>query len=43
MEDVKLDDKRGRLRRMVFEENYGGVDNKKTFLHDKRWDGCLRE
>ena len=24
--------------RMVFEENYGGVDDQKSILHAKRWD-----
>ena len=38
MDDVNLDDKRERHWRMVFEENYGGVDYAKELLHSKRWD-----
>ena len=38
MEDVKLDHKRERHWRIVFEDNNGGVDNKKSILHAKRWD-----
>ena len=36
MEYVKLDDERECHCRMVFEENYGGVDDSKVFLHAKR-------
>ena len=38
MEDVKLYDERGRHQRMVFEDNYGGVDYQKVLLHSNRWD-----
>ena len=38
MDDVKLDDKRERHWRMVFEDNAGGVDDAKSLLHYKRWD-----
>ena len=37
MEDVKLYDERERHWRMVFEHNYGGVDDKKALINDKRW------
>ena len=37
MKDVKLDDERDHHWRMVFEDYYGVVDNKKEFLHAKRW------
>ena len=37
MEDIKIDDERERHRKMVFEENDGGVDDRKALLHDKRW------
>ena len=43
MGDVKLDDGRELHWRMVFEDNDGGVDNKKTFLHDKRWNVYMSE
>ena len=32
MDDVNLDD-----GRMVFDDNYGGVDDAKALLHSKRW------
>ena len=38
MEYVKLDDKKDRKWRIVFEDNDGGVDDKKSILHAKRWD-----
>ena len=38
MEDVKLDNERERHWRIVFEDNDGGVDDKKSILHAKRWD-----
>ena len=38
MDDVNLDDERERHRRMVFEENDGGVDDAMELLHAKRWD-----
>ena len=43
MEDFKLDNERGRHCRMVFEDKYGGVDNKKSLLHDKRWNVYVNE
>ena len=43
MEDVNLDDERERPWRMVFEENYGGVDDAKELLHAKRWDLYVNE
>ena len=43
MEDVKLYDERERHWKMVFEDNDGGVDNEKAFLHDKRWDIYVNE
>ena len=43
MENVKLDDEREHHWRMVFKDNYGGVDDKKTLLHAKRWDVYLNE
>ena len=38
MEDVRLDNKRQHHLRIIFEENGGGVDNKKEILHVKWWD-----
>ena len=38
MDDVNLDDERESHWRMVFEENYGGVDDVKALLHANRWD-----
>ena len=38
MEYLKIDNERERHRRMVFEDNDGGLDDKKEFLQDKRWD-----
>ena len=37
MEDINLDDERGRHWRMVFEDNDGGVDYAKALLHAKGW------
>ena len=37
MEDTRLDEKIDHHCRMVFEENNGGVDDKKYILHAKRW------
>ena len=37
IEDVKLDNKREHHWRMFFEDNNGGVDNKKALPHVKRW------
>ena len=38
MEYVKLDDERECHWGIGFEENYGGVDDQKVIIHDKRWD-----
>ena len=38
MDDVNLDDKRERHWRMVFEENYGGLNDTKVLIHARRWD-----
>ena len=38
MDDVNLDDERERHWRMVFEENDGGLDDKKALLYTNRWD-----
>ena len=38
MEDTNLDDKRERHWRMVLEDNDGGMDHAKAFLHANRWD-----
>ena len=40
---MKLDYERERHWRIVFEENCGGVDDKKAFLYSKRWDVYLNE
>ena len=37
MDDVNIDDKRECHWRNVFEDNEVGVDDKKAFLHAKRW------
>ena len=37
MEDINLDGKRERHWRMVFKDNYGGVDDAKALLYAKRW------
>ena len=36
MDNVNLDEERGRHWRMVFEDNGGGVDDAKALLHAKR-------
>ena len=38
MDDVNFEDERECHWRMVFEDNDGGVDDAKAFLHAKRWD-----
>ena len=43
MHDTHLDEERGRHWRMVFEDNYGGVDDTKALLHAKMWDIHLNE
>ena len=42
MAGVRLDNKRERNWRMVFEDNDGGVDGDKALLYDKNL-GCLHE
>ena len=42
-DDINIDKKRERHWRMVFEDNEGGVDDKKTLLHAKRWDLYVSE
>ena len=37
MEDMSPDDEIERHWKMVNEENYGGVDDKKIIIHAKRW------
>ena len=37
MDDTNLYDERERQWRMVFEDNYGGVEDAKALLHAKRW------
>ena len=43
MDDVNIDDKRDRHWRNIFEDNEGGVDDKKSLLHAKRWDLYVNE
>ena len=43
MENISLDDERERHCRMLFEDNDGGVDDAKAFLHAKRWDIYVNE
>ena len=43
MEDVNLDDDMENHWRMVSEDNDGGVDDKKSLLHAKRWDLYVNE
>ena len=43
MEDMKLDNDRKCHWRMVFEDNGGGVSNKKELLHAKTWDFYVNE
>ena len=43
MDNVNLDDERERQCRMVFEDNYGGVDCAKDLLHAKMWDIYVNE
>ena len=43
MEDDKLDNEREPYWRMMFEENYGGVDDKRSLLNAKRWDVYVNE
>ena len=41
MEDTALDEKREHHRRMVIEENEGGRDDEKYFIHIKRWQSYM--
>ena len=41
MDDVNIDDERDRHWRNIFEDNEGGVDDKKALLHAKCWDVYL--
>ena len=43
MEDIKLDDEVELHCRMIFQDNGGGVDDKKALLHTKRWDVYVNE
>ena len=43
MYDVNIDDERELHWRNVFEGNEGGVDDKKSLLHAKRWDLFINE
>ena len=43
MDDVNLDGKRECHWRMMFIENYGGVDYAKALIHAKRWDVYVTE
>ena len=43
MDDVNLDNERECYWRMVFEENYGGVDDAKALIHAKSWDVYVNE
>ena len=38
MDGFELDDDRGRHWRMVFEDNYGGLNYTKVLIHARRWD-----
>ena len=43
MDDVNIDNERERHWRNVFEDNEGGVDDKKALLHAKMWDLYVNE
>ena len=43
MDDVNINDERERHWRICFEDNEGGVDDKKALLNAKRWDLYLNE
>ena len=43
MDYVNLDNERECHCRMVFEENYGGLDDAKALLHAKKWDICVND
>ena len=40
---VNIDDDRERHWRVVFEDNYVGVNDNKSLLHAKRWDVYVNE
>ena len=37
MGNVNLDNNMGHHWSMVFEDNYGGMDDAKALIHNKRW------
>ena len=43
MDDVNIDNEREHHFRMVFEDNDGGVVDKKALVHSKRWYVYLNE
>ena len=43
MDNVNIDNKRERHWRIFFEDNDGGVDDKKTLLYAKMWDLYVNE
>ena len=43
MDDVNLDDEGGCHWRILFEDNYQGVDDTKAFLHANMWDLYVNE
>ena len=43
MDDINIYNKRERHWRMVFKDNYGGVDDAKLLPHAKRWDFYVNE
>ena len=43
MDDVNIEDERECHLSIVFEENYGGLDDKNELLHAKKWDVYVNE
>ena len=43
IDDVNLEYERECHWRIVIEDNYGGADDKKEFLHARRWDVQVNE
>ena len=43
MEDIKLDNEREHHWRMVLQDKYVGVDDKKALIHAKGWDVYINE
>ena len=43
MDDSNIDDERERHWRILFEDNYRGVDDTKAFLHANMWDLYVNE